>query len=203
MFGVPTHCKLLLTRANLLWVLTSYRPTPLHGNLLFVTQLFTSTDCLMRLAALTWPNTLALWDYCKVSMQPSVEHLPKAFSFWLPSHKADQFFEGNHLYIYKSSTETYWLFGSYLSSHDQLFHGRQELWLGHDRTIPTWTWFITHRVPHGYTVGWNFPHRTRTRAHRNPLRVIPVPYRNSHGVKWNPRYQRYPWFFFYLSYSCF
>ena len=73
----------------------------------------------------------------------SIEQLPEAFSFWLPGHKVDQFFEGNHLYICKSSTETYRLFGSYLLSHDQLFRGWPELWLHHDGTIPMQTWFIT------------------------------------------------------------
>ena len=139
-FGIPTHRKLPLTMANLLHVLACYGPTPSHDDLLFTTQLFTNTDCLMRLAELTWPDTL---DYCKVSMQPSVEQLPEAFSFWLPRHKANQFLEGNQLYICKSSTETYHLFGSYLSSCDQLFRGRQELWLCHNSTIPMRTWFIT------------------------------------------------------------
>ena len=142
-FSIPTHWKLPLTRADLLHVPASYGPTPSHNDLLFTTQLFTGTDCLMRLAELTWANTLALWDYHKVSMQPSVKQLPEAFSFWLPGHKADQFYEGNQLYIRKSSTVTYRLFGSYLSSHDQLFHGQPELWLCHNGTIPTWTWFIT------------------------------------------------------------
>ena len=38
------------------------------------------------------------------------------------------------------------------------------------------------RVPHGYTAGRVFAHRTRTRVHRNPQRVRPVPYHNSRGV---------------------
>ena len=64
-FGVSTHSNLPLTRADLLHVLASYGPTPLHDDLLFATQLFTGTNCLMRLAELTWPNTLALQDYHK------------------------------------------------------------------------------------------------------------------------------------------
>ena len=39
------------------------------------------------------------------------------------------------------------------------------------------------RVPHGYTAGTIFPHCTRTRVHRDPWRVAPVPNRNSRGVK--------------------
>ena len=52
------------------------------------------------------------------------------------------------------------------------------------------------RVAHGYTAGRVFPHRTRTRVHRNPWRVRPIPYRNSHGVKRNPQYLWYPQFLF-------
>jgi len=141
-FGVPTHRKLLLTKANLLHILSLYGPAPTHDNLLFLTQLFTGTDCLMRLAELTWPDQVSLRDYHKVTMRPSIEHFSDAISFWLPGHKADQFFEGNCLFIWKSSTETYCLFDSYLSSHDQLFQARPELWLCADGTIPTRAWFI-------------------------------------------------------------
>src|ERR1700683_2479810 len=49
------------------------------------------------------------------------------------------------------------------------------------------------RVEHGYTAGQVFPHSTHTRAHRNPLRVVPVPYRNSRSVKQNPQCLLYPW----------
>ena len=142
-FGVPTHRKLPLTKANLLHVLATYGPMPKHDDLLFLTQLFTGTNCLMRLGELTWPDTLALQDYRKVSMRPSVERLPEAFSFWLPGHKADQFFEGNRLIIQRTSTETYRLFESYLSSRDNRFRSRPELWLRADGTIPTRTWFIS------------------------------------------------------------
>ena len=67
-FGVSTHRKLPLAKANLLHVLTAYGPIPKHDDLLFLTQLFTGTNCLMRLGELTWPDALALQDYRKVSM---------------------------------------------------------------------------------------------------------------------------------------
>lgn len=136
-FGVPTNRKLPLTKANLMQVLSSYGTAPSHDDLLFVTQLFTGTNCLMRLAELTWPDKLSLQDYRKVTMRHSVEQLPDAISFWLPGHKADQFFEGNRLYIRKSSTENQHLFNSYLDSRDKLFRARPELWLREDGSIPT------------------------------------------------------------------
>ena len=43
-------------------------------------------------------------------------------------------------------------------------------------------WLLMYRVEHGYTAGRVFPHHTRTCVHRYPLRVAPVPYRNSCGV---------------------
>ena len=51
------------------------------------------------------------------------------------------------------------------------------------------------RVEHGYTAGRVFPHHTRTRVHRYPLRVAPVPYRNSCGVQ---RYLQYLRGFFFI-----
>jgi hypothetical protein len=101
----------------------------------------------MRLAELTWPDKLALRDYRKVTMRHSVEQLDNSFSFWLPGHKADQYFEGNRLFIRHSSTETYNLFDSYLNSRDNLFQARPDLWLRSNGTIPTRTWFI-HRLQH-------------------------------------------------------
>ena len=48
------------------------------------------------------------------------------------------------------------------------------------------------KVPHGYTVGRVFPHRTRTRRNRYPWRVIPVTTRHRHGTVRNLRYLWYP-----------
>jgi hypothetical protein len=98
-FGVLTHHKLPLTKANLLDVLNVYQPSPSHDDKLFLAQLFTGTNCLMRLGELVWPDTHSLQDYCKVSMRYSVQSSHDSISFWLPGHKADQFFEGNRLFI--------------------------------------------------------------------------------------------------------
>ena len=98
----------------------------------------------MRLGELTWPDNISLRDYRKVTMRPSVELLLDAISFWLPGHKADQFFEGNCLVIRKSSANTYALFNSYLSSRDTLFRARPKLWLRANGTIPTRAWFMSH-----------------------------------------------------------
>ncbi|KIM81518.1 hypothetical protein PILCRDRAFT_787248, partial [Piloderma croceum F 1598] len=144
-FGVATLRKLPLTRNNLLEVFSSLGRSPSHDDLLFATQLFVGTDCLMRLAELTWPDKVSLRDYRKVTMRHSVQHLDNAISFWLPGHKADQYFEGNRLFIRKTSSEAYNLFKSYISSRDNCFRARPELWLRTNGTIPTRSWFI-HRL---------------------------------------------------------
>jgi hypothetical protein len=127
-FGVPTTRKLPLTRENLLTVCNVYRNTPSHDDILFVTQLLTGTECLMRLGELTWPDKVALRDYRKVSMRHTVSLHTDALSFWLPSHKADQFFEGNRLIVRESAVpNAYSNFKTYLSSRDHLFHARPEL----------------------------------------------------------------------------
>ena len=64
-------------------------------------------------------------------------------SFWLPGHKADQFYEGNRLFVLASSNKPYSLFLSYLHSHDMHFRSWPELWLRANGTIPTHHWFIT------------------------------------------------------------
>ena len=114
---MPTTRKLPLTRENLLTMCNTYQTNPSHDDLLFMAQLLTGTECLMRLGELTWPDKIALRDYRKVSMHHTVSFHTDALSFWLPGHKADQFFEGNRLILRKSlSPDAYSHFASYLTS---------------------------------------------------------------------------------------
>ena len=143
-YGVPTTRKLPLTGENLKTICNAYNTNPSHDDLLFATQILTGTDCLMRLAELTWPDKVSLRDYRKVSMRHSVEFLHGALSFWLPGHKADQFFEGNRMILRQSTApDSYSFFRLYLVSRDARFPIRPELWLRSDGTIPTRAWFIT------------------------------------------------------------
>jgi hypothetical protein len=142
-YGMPTSRKLPLTRNNLATVRNAYRGNPSHDDILFTTQILTGTCCLMRLGELTWPDKISLRDYRKVSMRHSVEFLHQAISFWLPGHKADQFFEGNRLIVHQSAApDAHKLFLAYLTSRDSLFPIRPELWIKSDGTIPTRKWFI-------------------------------------------------------------
>ena len=120
-----------------------YQPSPSHDDKLFLTQLFVSTYCLMRLSELIWPNNSALQNYHKITMHHSVQVSPEALSFWLPGYKGDQCFEGNWLFMQASANNPFHLFLSYLSLCDSIFQAWPKLWLCSNRTIPTWYWLIS------------------------------------------------------------
>ena len=50
-----------------------------------------------------------------------VEIFDDHIGLFLPAHKGDAFFEGNHLIIHHSSEKAFELFTQYLTSHDQDF----------------------------------------------------------------------------------
>ena len=129
-YGVPTTQKLPLMKADLITVADTCKVNPSHNNILFITQLLTGFDCLLRPGELTWPDKLDLHDYRKVSMRHSVDLHTGSLSFWLPRHKVDQYFEGNHLIIQKHNfPDTYSFVMQYLASCDVLFQAQPELWL--------------------------------------------------------------------------
>jgi hypothetical protein len=81
----------------------------------------------------------------------SVELLPEGFSFFLPGHKGDRFFEGNRIVVQRNSSgdDPDAPFRKYLSSCDKLFPFHPELWLRTDGSVPTRSWFI-HRLRHHF-----------------------------------------------------
>jgi hypothetical protein len=102
---------------------------------------------LLRLADLTFPDKLGYRDYKKVTLCLSLEWLPNAFVFWLPSHKSDTTFEGNHIIVKKNvgAPDPLPIMKSYISSRNRLFPLHAELWLLANGSVPTRSWFI-HRL---------------------------------------------------------
>ena len=115
-----------------------------HNNLLFFTMLLVSFHAPMHLGELVWPDKKALQDYHKVMKQSSVELLTEGFSFFLPGHKANRFFEGNHIVLQKNASgdDPDAPFHKYLTSHNSLYPFHPDLWLREDGSIPTHSWFI-------------------------------------------------------------
>ena len=121
-----------------------------HDDLLFFSIILTGFHALMQLSELVWPDKKNLQDYCKVSMWNTIEVLPEGYSFFLPGHKADRFFEGNHIIVPRNAAADvpYPPFLWYLTSCDCLFPLHPELWLWQDSSIPTCGWFICRLCQH-------------------------------------------------------
>jgi hypothetical protein len=116
----------------------------IHNDLLFHAQLNTGFTGLLCLGELTWPDTISLRNYKKVTMCLSLKIYPNTYSFWLPTHKADTTFEGNHIVVKKitGAPNPCPIMQCYIVSRDQLFPFHPQLWLKSDGTIPLQSWFI-------------------------------------------------------------
>lgn len=145
LYGRPSHRKRALTREDLILVFDHLSSSSDHDDFLFLSQLFSGFDGLLRLGELVWPNKKALQSYRKLFTRRSVKWYHNAFSFWLPTSKTDRIFEGNHIIIcQRPPPNPYSIFITYLKSRDALFPNRAELWLCKSGTIPTQSWFLHH-----------------------------------------------------------
>jgi hypothetical protein len=142
--AIATVRKRPLYRAELSALRDQYLSSDSHDDLLFFVILLVDFHALMQLGEFVWPDKKALQDYQKVMKCSSVELLPEGFSFFLPGHKADRFFEGNRIIVPRcaSGDDPDEPFRKYLASRDKLFPFHPELWLCADGSIPTCGWFI-------------------------------------------------------------
>jgi len=147
--------KCPLHRAELSALRDQYLSSDSHDDLLFFVILLVGFHALMWLGELVWPDKKALQDYQKVKKCSTVKLLPEGFSFFLPGHKADRFFEGNRIIVlrYASGDDPDVPFRKYLASCDKLFPFHPELWLHADGSIPTRGWFI-HRLRQHFPPMW-------------------------------------------------
>ena len=144
-FGTPVKQKTPLSHANLLLILDSMVSAPSHDDLLFAALILTGFHALMRLGELVFPDKKALRNYRKISLWHSVSINPGQYSFFLPSHKGDRFFEGNTILIQRLTTPTdpYRPFLTYLNSRDKRYPLHPELWLTSRGSVPTRHWFLS------------------------------------------------------------
>lgn len=143
-FGTPIKRKRPLSTTDIDAVFTSLRANPSHDNTLFMAMLTTGFYGLLRLGEMTFPDSVKLRNYRKVTMRRSVSVTDSHFSFFLPGHKADRFFEGNTIIIQKltRTSDPHITFINYLHSRDRLFPLHPELWLRTGGIVPTRSWFI-------------------------------------------------------------
>ncbi|RDB27270.1 hypothetical protein Hypma_004298 [Hypsizygus marmoreus] len=142
--AIPTNRKRALTIDDLDRIVTHYSQSPVHNDRLFVAQLLTGFFALMQLGELTYPDNPKLRDDRKVTKISSVKVSADDYRFFLPSHKADKFFEGNTILIRRqnSTHDPFKQFAAYLLSRQLLFPLSRELWLTSSGRVPTRSFFI-------------------------------------------------------------
>jgi hypothetical protein len=142
--GVAVVRKAPLSVTNLFHVTNTLAASYAHDDLLFKAQLVTGFTGLLHLGDLTFPDNIANRDFRKITLRTSLEWMPNAFTFWLPTHKSDTTFEGNCVVIRKivGAPDPIPLMQSYIASRDRLFPLHANLWLLANASVPTQTWFI-------------------------------------------------------------
>ena len=144
--GTATTRKRALTFEDLFTVLAVLTNSRSHNDLLFLAMLVTGFFALMRLGELTFPNDVRLRNWKKVTKRSTVTLSHDQYSFHLPGHKSDPFFEGNHIIIKSKQycdIDPLLIFKNYLSSRDQLFPLASPLWIMENGAVPTRNFFIT------------------------------------------------------------
>ena len=141
----PTKRKRASTCDDLHLVMKHYQFSSLHDDLLLITQLLIGFFALLRLGKLTIPDDVRLRNPSKVTKRSSVTVDDNSFSFFLPSHQDDKFFEGNTVILLKApypDIPTFHHFHSYLTPRDRLFPFSSPLWLTSSGSVPTRSFFL-------------------------------------------------------------
>ena len=147
--GSAVTRKRALTFEDLFIILSDLSNSTQHDNLLFKSMLITGFFALMRLGELTFPDTIKLRNWRKISKRSTVIISPEQYQFHLPGHKADQFFEleGNTVIVKQKQycdINPLSIFTDYLSSRDLLHPLSSPLWIRKNGSVPTRHFFITH-----------------------------------------------------------
>ena len=145
MRGTAITRKRALTLDDLGRVISHYSASSDHDDLLFVTGFLTGFFALLRLGELSFPDDESIRDWRKVTKCSSVVVQDDLYGFDLPHHKADPFFEGNHIIVCRDQFRHNPLFHfrAYLASRDRLFPFASPLWLTKKGEVPTRSFFTS------------------------------------------------------------
>ena len=137
-----TQCRCTLTEDDLLYLLNL--PTTDLDDLLLNAIILSSFHALLQLGETTQPDTCSKCTFHKVTLCLSVKLTPNTFSFILPSHKDDHFFESSMILIKAHSGPLcpQHTFIAYLTAHDARFPMHAQLWLHSSGQVPTYSWIV-------------------------------------------------------------
>jgi len=148
--GTPPTRKLPLTPEHLLGFSLSLA-SGTHDDLLFLALTFCGFLALHRLGELVDHHNPALRSARKRILRRSATCSPDQFSYHLPAHKADRFFEGNVVVVAHASSaplDPVPVFAAYLTSRDRLARFNPYLWVDSRGTVPSRSWYLArlHRL---------------------------------------------------------
>ncbi|KAF9516123.1 hypothetical protein BS47DRAFT_1371823 [Hydnum rufescens UP504] len=93
--GLAVRRKRALSLDDLHQLLQAYSSSSSHDDMLFLALTFTAFFALLRLGEVVVPDSFSLRKSRKMIRQHPLSISPDSFSFVLPFHKADCFFEGS------------------------------------------------------------------------------------------------------------
>jgi len=142
--AVPTSRKCALTLGDLETVINALGNSMDYDDCLFIAQLLTGFFALFHLGEMTYPDNPELCDPRKVTKCNSVWLSDTSFQFFLPGHKANRFFEGNRIIVWKNHRifDPHKFFTAYLCIWDDKFPLSSPLWLKSEGVVPTHSFFI-------------------------------------------------------------
>ncbi|KAF8576080.1 hypothetical protein K439DRAFT_1263413, partial [Ramaria rubella] len=117
-----------------------------HDDILFHSMLLTGFSALMRTAEFTQADAVNKRDFKKLSMRHTVSLSESHFSFLLPFHKADRYYQGNTILVERRSSPSLYAYDAmalYLRSWDGSFPFHLELWLTCSGSVPKYSWFLS------------------------------------------------------------
>src|SRR5882724_5078912 len=138
-----TTRKRALTNDDLVLLLDAFTSSDLD-DLVFLVITFSSFHALLCLSESTQPDSPAKCSFRKIILRHSIKLTSSHFSFVLPTHKANCFFESSSIVIERRSGCLCPMrpFLNYLSAQDKCFPMHAPLWLRSTGKVPTYSWFI-------------------------------------------------------------
>jgi len=114
--------------------------------MLFLSTLNTGFTGLLWLGELAVSDNPWLRDFRKAILSNSLRWLSNSYEFFLPTHKSDTTFEGNHVHIAQimNAPDLKLIMERYIQSPDMLFPLHPQLWLCTNGHSPSCSWFLRH-----------------------------------------------------------
>jgi len=117
-----------------------------YDDCLFLAIVLCSFHVLLHVGELTEPDQAAKWSFVKTSLCNSLKLLTDVFSYHLPYHKGDQFYQGNVIMVRSipiSPRCPVACMTWYVGLRDTQFPLLPELWLTSSGEHPTYSWVIS------------------------------------------------------------